>query len=56
MTYTHIHTKEEVTLIDTIIKCVGTPTPHVVLRRKGKPNLTITKREFERDWKINLVL
>lgn len=50
--YTHKSTNEEATIFSTPVINTGTPTPHVVLKRNGKPNLTITKREFERDWKI----
>jgi len=51
MQYINTKTNETATIVSTPVINTGTPTPHVVLKRKGKTNLTITKREFDRDWK-----
>ena len=55
-THTHTTTKEPVTLIKELNVHNGLGIAHVVLKRKYGRTLTILKRKFERDWKINLVV
>lgn len=55
-THTHTTTKEPVTLIKELKVHNGLGIAHVVLKRKYGRTLTIPKRKFERDWKINLVV